>query len=692
MSIGCLAAVVLLLSLLHLQIAPADAGDDAAALLGFKHASVAVDQRGVLVGWVNDTSSSSPCTWTGISCADGLRQGCLFRNLKKNLSGMSLAGRLSLDSLLELPPRLKSLDLSNNRFYGNLSASDHTLFRPCVLEDMDLSSNSLDGTLPSAFLASCGALEFLNISRNSLTAVGFPFPPSLRTFDLSNNQLSDAGLLNYTFTSCGHSVQYLDLSANQFAGGIPATAIAPCSKLAVLDLSSNLLSGALPADLVAAAPATMTHLSIARNNLSGDISAYEFGVRLNLAGNRFSGEIPDSLSLLCDTLVELDLSSNQLIGSLPTNFTECVSLKLLDLGSNQLSGDFVATIISGGMPKSPLHGSNLLDGDIMPDLCLSLSLPMLRKLILPNNYLSGRIPPSLSHCANLQVIDLSFNLLVGPIPAQVLQLPKLVDLVLCANSLSGEIPDMLCSNGTALETLVMSYNNFTGSIPPSIIRCVNLNWLSLASNQLTGSVPLGFSNLQKLGILQLYKNSLSGFIPEEELGRCNNLICLDLNSNYFTGTIPPQFVARGAISGKRFAFLRNEGGNICPGAGLLFEFLDIRPQRLAESQAAKFCPSARIYVGTTAYLFRSNGSMVFLDLSYNGLTGTIPASLGSMLYLHELNLGHNDLTGAIPDAFSGLKSIGALDLSHNHLNGTIPPGIGALSFLADFDVSNNNLT
>jgi hypothetical protein len=70
-----------------------------------------------------------------------------------------------------------------------------------------------------------------------------------------------------------------------------------------------------------------------------------------LAGNRFSGEIPDSLSLLCDTLVELDLSSNQLIGSLPTNFTECVSLKLLDLGSNQLSGDFVATIISGGMPS-----------------------------------------------------------------------------------------------------------------------------------------------------------------------------------------------------------------------------------------------------------------------------------------------------------------------------------------------------
>ena len=133
----------------------------------------------------------------------------------------------------------------------------------CVLEDMDLSSNNLDGTLPSAFLESCGALKLLNISGNSLTGGGFPFPPSLRTLDLSSNQLSDAGLLNYTLTGC-HNVQYLDLSANgQFAGGI--TAIAPCSKLAVLDLSSNVLSGALPANLVAAAPATMTHLSVARN-------------------------------------------------------------------------------------------------------------------------------------------------------------------------------------------------------------------------------------------------------------------------------------------------------------------------------------------------------------------------------------------------------------------------------------------
>ncbi|KAK3123242.1 hypothetical protein QOZ80_8AG0627030 [Eleusine coracana subsp. coracana] len=331
----------------------------------------------------------------------------------------------------------------------------------------------------------------------------------------------------------------------------------------------------------------------------------------------------------------------------------------------------------------------------MPDLCSSL--PSLRKLLLPNNNINGTVPPSLGNCTSLEVIDLSFNLLVGQIPTEVLFLPKLVDLVMWANHLSGEIPDKLCSNGTTLETLVISYNNFTGGIPPSITRCVNLIWLSLAGNQLIGSVPAGFGNFQKLAILQLHKNSLSGKVPAE-FGSCSNLIWLDLNSNNFTGSIPPQLAAQaglitgGIVSGKHFAFLRNEAGNICPGAGVLFEFLDIRPERLAQFSPVNSCTPTRIYTGTTVYTFSNNGSMIFLDLSYNSLTGTIPESLGNMTYLEVLNLGHNDLTGAIPDAFTGLKTIGVLDLSHNHLTGLIPAELGCLHFLADFDVSNNNLT
>ncbi|KAK1271571.1 Brassinosteroid LRR receptor kinase [Acorus gramineus] len=94
----------------------------------------------------------------------------------------------------------------------------------------------------------------------------------------------------------------------------------------------------------------------------------------------------------------------------------------------------------------------------------------------------------------------------------------------------------------------------------------------------------------------------------------------------------------------------------------------------------------------TVYTFENNGSLIYLDLSYNSLSGSIPTELGPMNYLQVLNLGHNDLTGPIPDSFGWLKEVGVLDLSHNRLMGSIPKTLSTLTFLSDFDVSNNNLT
>uniref|UniRef100_A0ACD5Y2Z1 Uncharacterized protein n=1 Tax=Avena sativa TaxID=4498 RepID=A0ACD5Y2Z1_AVESA len=759
----------LLVLLQLLAPAIADAGE-AAALLAFRRASVADDPRGALTTWASGAgagaNSTAPCSWAGVSCAP-LING---RVVAVNLSGMGLAGDLRIDALIALPA-LQALDLRGNAFYGNLS---HAPSSPCALEEVDISSNAFNATLPPAFLASCGALRFLNLSRNSLAGGGFPFAPSLRALDLSRNQLADAGLLNYSFAGC-HGLRYLNLSANLFTGRLPE--LAPCSEVTTLDVSCNLMSGALPAGLVATAPANLTYLSIAGNNFTGDVSGYDFGGcgnltvldwsynglsstrlppglaacvrlqildmsgnkllagsiptfftgfsslrRLALAGNGFAGTIPEELSLLCGRIVDLDLSNNRLIGALPASFAKCSSLQALDLGGNQLSGGFVASVIStisslrtlrlsfnnitGANPLPVLAagcpllevidlGSNEFDGEIMPDLCSSL--PSLRKLFLPNNYLNGTLPASLGNCSNLESVDLSFNYLAGQIPPEIITLPKLVDLVVWANRLSGLIPDILCSNGTTLETLVISYNSFTGGIPPSITRCVNLIWLSLSGNRLTGSVPPGFAKLQKLAILQLNKNLLSGSVPAE-VGSCNNLIWLDLNSNSLTGTIPSELagqaglVPAGMVSGKQFAFLRNEAGNICPGAGVLFEFFGIRPERLAEFPAVHLCPFTRIYTGTTVYTFGMNGSMIFLDLSYNGLTGAIPGSLGNMMYLQVLNLGHNELSGEIPEEFSGMISIGALDLSNNQLSGGIPSAFGGLYKLADLDLSNNNLS
>ncbi|KAG0451479.1 hypothetical protein HPP92_026227 [Vanilla planifolia] len=339
--------------------------------------------------------------------------------------------------------------------------------------------------------------------------------------------------------------------------------------------------------------------------------------------------------------------------------------------------------------------SNGFTGSLPAGFCPSF--PFLRKLQLADNYISGSIPADLGNCTNLQSLDLSFNDLVGEVPLPVWSLPKLVDLVMWANNLSGEIPGDLCSKNPALEMLVLSFNNLSGKIPESFTNCADLIWVSLSGNHLTGEIPAGIGNLQKLAILQLGINSLSGNIPPE-IGSCKNLIWLDLNSNQFTGEIPASLASQsglitpGIVSGKQFAFLRNEAGNICPGAGTLFEFEGIRPERLASLPLVNSCPSTRIYTGTTVYSYQNNGSMIYLDLSYNQLTGQIPSAFGVMDFLQVLNLGHNSLTGRIPNSFGKMTLIGALDLSYNHLTGPIPDSLGTPSFLSDLDVSNNNLS
>ncbi|XP_042393389.1 brassinosteroid LRR receptor kinase BRL1-like [Zingiber officinale] len=718
--------------------------EEASALIQFKNSSVDSDPDGFLRSWNLSASSSSgvPCSWTGVFCSNSDGR---VRSL--NLSNMGLSGRLSLEHLMELTA-LRDINLQGNSFYGNLShGSAGFAAQTCSFETVDISLNALNATVPAGFLASCRSLISLNLSRNTIAGGIFPFSAAIRVLDLSRNRISDAGLLNYSISNCAN-LTYLNISDNKLAARLGA-ALPSCSNLATLDLSHNNLSGSFSSfdfgtcgsievlDLSytglsgAGLPLSLANCKqLAELDLSGNkftrqipsfLGNFSNLRRLSMANNQFWGEIPRELGHTCGTLVELNLSGNSLTGGLPSTFNSCSSLVRLELGDNQLSGNFVEEVISTMLALRYLHlpfnnitgpvplealtsclslevmdlGSNGFTGEMPAGLCSSL--PKLQKILLPNNFLSGAVPVDLGNCSNLQTLDLSFNELSGPVPPGIWSLPKLVDLVIWANNLSGEIPDSLCSNSATMETLILSYNRISGSIPPSFSNCVNLIWVSLSGNLLTGSIPIGIGNLHSLAILQLGNNLLSGEIPEG-LGSCRNLIWLDLASNGLIGHIPPSLAAQeghivpGIVSGKQFAFLRNEAGNICPGAGVLFEFEDIRTERLANFPLVHSCPATRIYTGTTVYTFARNGSMIYLDLSYNSLSGTIPENIGLMEYLQVLNMGHNQLIGSIPESFGGLKSIGVLDVSNNHLTGYLPAGLGSLTFLSDLDVSNNNLT
>ncbi|MDE3000995.1 MAG: leucine-rich repeat domain-containing protein [Gemmatimonadota bacterium] len=84
--------------------------------------------------------------------------------------------------------------------------------------------------------------------------------------------------------------------------------------------------------------------------------------------------------------------------------------------------------------------------------------------------------------------------------------------------------------------------------------------------------------------------------------------------------------------------------------------------------------------------------LVQLDLSRNDLTGNIPAELGKLTILRELNLYSNLLTGGIPSTLGSLTNLQRLLLSYTRLTGAIPAELGGLSDLQTLDLSYTRLT
>ncbi|KAG7963690.1 hypothetical protein I3843_09G131100 [Carya illinoinensis] len=140
--------------------------------------------------------------------------------------------------------------------------------------------------------------------------------------------------------------------------------------------------------------------------------------------NKLEGSIPPDLCNL-ESLVELNLASNEFIGGILECMGNLKSLRNLYLAFNQLTSMVPLSLWNLTYILEVNLSSNLLDGSLSIKMgnmkvlrILYLSRNHLEFLNLSNNKLSGEIPKSLEAFIYLKYLNVSFNRLQGKIPTE----------------------------------------------------------------------------------------------------------------------------------------------------------------------------------------------------------------------------------------------------------------------------------
>ena len=380
-------------------------------------------------------------------------------------------------------------------------------------------------------------------------------------------------------------------------------------------------------------------------------------IELDLGTNRLGGTIPPVLSNLSN-LQYLDLSENQLSGFLPAELSDLSNLEhffyfntdLCVPDDPQLEA-WLAGIPhhQGTMATCPpdlvaltalfnatdgvnwRNRDNWLTGEPLANwygLEVNDQNRVVRVQLIDNN-LVGTLPPELGEFAHLESLLLEDNLeLTGPIPSELGNLAQLREFALSWALVTGVVPPEL-GNLSSLRTLRLTGTLLTGSIPSELGKLSNLEALELGFNGLTGAIPPELGNLSNLQTLELAFNGLTGAIPAE-LGNLTNLKRLWLDRNNLTGPILPEL---------------------------------------------------------------ANLSMLeILRLSQNGLTGSIPSELGGLSNLKVLSLAMNQLSGGVPSELGQLSRLKELNLAHNtDLADVLPASLTDLGALDAFVASGTGL-
>jgi len=526
---------------------------------------------------------------------------------------------------------LEYLSLPNNKLKGKVPSFFRIM---CRLQRLDLSNNKFEGEFPSFIQNSSWCtrhtLSRLNISYNQITG---KIPESIRLLS---------------------ELEILSLAENSLEGDVTESHLSNLSKLFYLDLSYNSLSLKFDSKWVPAFQLNYLRLASCKlgPNFPSWIQTQNSLIHLDISDNELNDLVPKWIWNKLQIMYTLNMSHNNLIGSIPNMKLKLPFRPSIILNSNKFEG------------KVPLF---LLDAS---------------ELLLSENKFSDFFCGN-NAAANLATLDLSYNQIKGKLPDCWKFVDRLLFLDLSSNELSGKIPN---SMGTLvkLEALVLRNNSLMGELPSSLKNCKNLIMLDVSENMLSGPIPSWVGeSMPQLIILIMRGNHFSGNLPFH-ICYLKRIQLLDLSRNKLSEAIPACLNNLTALSGKSINRVETESR--------------VHWYNSTYSEIYNFF-SASYYTLHITWTWKGversfrHPELILqsIDLSCNNLTGEMPKEIMYMLGLVSLNLSRNNLSGEIPSDIGNLSLLDSLDLSRNHLSGKIPPTLSNIDRLSVLDLSNNHL-
>ncbi|XP_056173686.1 receptor-like protein 6 [Syzygium oleosum] len=251
--------------------------------------------------------------------------------------------------------------------------------------------------------------------------------------------------------------------------------------------------------------------------------------------------------------------------------------------------------------------------------------------------------------------------------------------------------------------LNLSSSCLSGTMSPNttLFRLVHVESLNLAYNSFNLSpIPYGFSNLSRLQYLNLSNSDFFGEIPHD-ISQLSRLVSLDLSSSWdvtlhlpnmgdlvhnltglkelnlysvsLSSPIPPELVNFSSLTSLELRYCGLNGDFPVSIFQLpKLEILDIG----GNSNLSGFLP--KLHWGSplkSLYLFQTDFS------------GEIPASIGNLSLLNELDASWCPFSGSLPSSLGNLSHLTTLVLYRNNLQGQIPVSFADLTQLSELWLS-----